>query len=190
MTERVSRLFEDYMARFVRGEHPDPSTYLADAGAEANELRELIDGFLRTVAPPDPTPEMVEVMAAWIRGESPLLDLRRRKGTKPAEVVDVLISELGIDESKRRRVARYYHRLEGGLLDLARVDGRVFAALAKALGVGVSDLAFPGRPAGVGGGGAYLRSSEAAEELLEVRLESLDRVEERDEVDELFEGAP
>ena len=188
MTERVSRLFEDYTARFARGEHPDPTAYLERAGAKANELRELIDGFLRTTPPPDPTPEMVGVMAAWIRGESPILELRRRKGTKPAEVVDVLISELGIDESKRRKVARYYHRLEGGLLDLARVDGRVFAALAKALGVGVSDLAFPGRPAGVGTG-AYLRSSEEAEDLLEVRLESLDGVEEHDEVDELFEGS-
>lgn len=187
MTERVSKLFDDYTASFGRGEHPDPVAYLDQAGADADELRELIDEFLVTAPAPKPTPEMVAVMAAWTRGESPLLELRRSKGATTAGVVDALVAELGIDQTKRRKVARYYHRLESGLLDLARVDGRVFSALAKALGVTMSALSFAGRPAELATG-AYLRSSDEAEEVLEVRLHSLDEAEERDEVDELFEG--
>ena len=187
MTDGVRELFDEYTTRFHGGEHPDPVAYLDRAGSGHDELRDLIDEFLREAPAPTPTPEMVAAMASWMQGESPVLELRKSRGAKTADVVDVLVAELGLDESRRQKVARYYQRLENGLLDLARVDARVFSALAKALGVRVSDLMFPRRPAATTAS-AYLRSSDEAEEVFEVLLASRSAVEERDEVDELFDG--
>lgn len=189
MIGEVRELFDEYTARFARGEHPDPVAFLDRAGDQRDDLRELIDGFLRTAPAPAPTPEMVEVVESWIRGESPLLELRRRKGATHNEVVDTLVADLEINVSKREKVARYYHRLESGLLDVARVDGRVFMALAKALGIRVTDLAFPSPVTADTFAAAYLRSSDEAEEVSEALRASRDRSVERDEVDELFEGA-
>lgn len=188
MSSGVTELFDEYTARFARGEHPDPVVFLDRAGQERDELREMIDGFLRTAPPPEPTPEMVEVFAAWMEGESPLLELRRSKGARRDDVIDALVAELGIDRSKRGKVAEYYHRMESGLLSLARVDGRVFAALAKALGVRLSDLAFPGPPAAPAAS-AYLRSTAAAAEVLQMSLGTGADESDGDEVDELF-GVP
>ena len=187
-TERVSKLFNEYTASFARGEHPDPTAYLADAGEGVNTLRELIDGFLQTASAPAADPGLVAMFDAWIEGRSPLLELRTRKGATRGDVVDALAAELGIDASKRTKLARYYHLLETGLLNVSRIDARVFTALAKALGARVSDLVFPGPPA-TAAAGAYLRSSDEAEEVLEVRLDSLDASAERDEVDDLFCGS-
>ncbi len=174
--------------RLRHGRHQDAGPYLERAGDGADELRELLDRFLRSAPAPPADAALVAMFGAWLQGEPPLLELRRGKGVKSAEVVDVLMQELAIAEPKRTKVARYYQRLESGLLDTARVDGRVFAALAKALGTRVSGLVLPRR--GPAAAGAYLRSSAEAEELLEVRVASLDVMEERDEVDELFDGEP
>ena len=40
-----------------------------------------------------------------------------------------VMGSLGLDPAKRKKVARYYHQLETGLLDPRRVSGRVFEAL-------------------------------------------------------------
>ena len=185
MTERVSKLFDDYTASFTRGEHPDPSAYLADAGEGANTLRELIDGFLKTAPAPAADPDLVAMFDAWIEGRSPLLELRTRKGATRDDVVDALAAELGIDASKRTKLARYYHLLETGLLNVSRIDPRVFAALAKALGTRLSDLAFPARPAAPTAG-AYLRTGRDDTQL-EIPT-SASPAAEPDEVDALFGG--
>ena len=182
-------MFDEYTDRFRSGEHPDPLVYLERAGEARDELRGMIDEFLRTAPPPEPAPEMVAVIAALREGTSPTLRLRVQRGVKIDQVVNVLMQELGLKTSRRKKVARYYQQLEQGLLDLTRVDGRVFGAIAKALGVAVSDLLFPARPAAAPAP-AYLRSSEEAEEVFEVLLESRTAMEERDEVDDLFDGEP
>lgn len=187
MSSGVRELFDEYAARFERGEHPDPVAFLDRAGDGRNELMEMIDELLRTAPAPKPTPEMVATMASWMEGGSPILALRLSRGARPSDVVDVLVTELGLDDSGRSKVARYYHRLEHGLLDLARVHASVFSALAKALRVPVADLVFPARTAALSSG-ALMRSSDEAEEIFEVLAESRSVLEERDEVDDLFDG--
>jgi len=114
--------------------------YLARAGEEADELAALLDAFLQAAPPPPPAEETVATMEAWAAGESPLLALRVRRGLRRAQVVEALVKLLGLDPAKERKVGRYYHRLETGLLDPARVDRRVFEALAEALTARVADL--------------------------------------------------
>ena len=128
-------LFDEYAARLARGETPDPGPYLERAGAEADELRGMLDRLL-AVSPARTAPsERVAAMAAWIAGEPPLLEQRRRRGRRREEVVGAILARCGLGEGVRARVASYYHRLESGLLDVARVDPRVIGAVAEALGV-------------------------------------------------------
>jgi hypothetical protein len=140
MPDRAWRLFDDYAVRWARGERPDAREYLDRAGAERAALVELIDEHLRWAPPPEPDPDLVAEIAAWRAGEPPLLELRRRRGRTRAAVVDALMAALGLDPSRRERVQDNYHLLETGRLRLGRVDGRVLAAVAGALGVSVRDL--------------------------------------------------
>jgi hypothetical protein len=91
---------------------------------------------------------------------------------------------LGLDVKKERKVAHYYHRLEGGLLEPGGVDQRVWDALAKTFKARVDDLvAWSPRPAEASP--AYLRASaEPAQMAAPPALDST-KVE-RDEIDDLF----
>jgi hypothetical protein len=137
----TDRLLDDYAARFARGERPDAGAYLARAGARADELRELIDVFLMAAPPAPAQEEALALMAAWAAGEPPLAALRRRRGRRRGEVVDAVMAALGIDPVLRARVSAHCRRLESGLLDLRRVDGRVLRAIADAIGATTEDLA-------------------------------------------------
>ena len=123
----VDRLFDELAAAYVRGERPDLPAYLARAGDDADELARLVDAFLRTVPPPEPSEDDVAVMRARLEGEPGLLALRKRRGRKVDEVVDDLAARLEVDD--RSRLKRYYQRLEGGTLDPGPVDQRVWDAL-------------------------------------------------------------
>ena len=185
MTDRARDLLDEYRARFERGEHPDPRTYLERAGDQADLLREEIDAFLRRAPAPEPSDAAVRMMRAWAEGRPPLLELRTERGVTRDAVVDSLVADLEIAPAKRPKVVDYYHRLESGLLDPSRVDRRVFAAIARALRARLADLAFaPPAPAA---GGPYLRTvapSQAAS-AVEGALPP-PAPGERDEVDELF----
>jgi hypothetical protein len=82
----------------------------------------------------------VELFEAWQAGESPLLRLRTARGVTRDAIVGALMRALGLDETKKDKVRRYYHELEAGLLDPARVDQRVWDVLAEKLGARVADL--------------------------------------------------
>jgi hypothetical protein len=140
MAEDVSRLFEDYASRYVRGERPDPREYLSRAGEGADELGDLIDRFVAGVPPPAPSEDRVAMINAWLAGEPPLLALRTSRGMRRKQVVEALMRILGLDPAKEEKVAGYYHRLETGLLDPARVDRSVFDALAETLKTRVAEL--------------------------------------------------
>ena len=95
------------------------------------------------------------MVAGWLQGNPPLLELRRRRGLKRDLVVDGLVRLLGLDPGKRERVARYYDELETGLLDASRVDsasagrGRLPPRRCVSRSAGCSSAA---RRAGVGRG--------------------------------------
>lgn len=138
-------LFDEYAARLARGEAPDPGPYLERAGTEAHELRGMLEALLEaTPARPAPA-ERIALMEAWLAGEPPLLELRRRRGRRREGVVAAIMARFGLDEGRRTKVASYYHRLESGLLDLGPVHPGVIGAIAEALGVEREGLVI-GRP--------------------------------------------
>jgi len=184
MGDPVIRLFDEYAARWARGERPDAREYVARAGEGEAELRELLDRFLTASLPAEPTEDEVAAMQAWAAGQPPLLELRVRRGLTRASVVAALVERLGLGEAATAKVAAYYHRLEMGLLDPRGVSARVFAVLAETLGARVDELAAwrtpPPAPA------LYLRASEP--DFSVVAPAAAGPEEPRDEVDELFAG--
>jgi hypothetical protein len=180
----LDHLLDEFAARFARGERPDPRDYLRRAGEEADELAELIDAFLVAAGPPAPDAETVALMEAWIAGEPPLLELRRRRGQRREAVVEAILGALGIDPAKRSKVAGHYHRLESGLLDTRRVDRRVLDAIAAAIGATVEELTVWAAPSrGTVAAEVYLRSAASpAAGVVAFRAD----VAEPDEVDVLF----
>ena len=181
MADEVFRLFDEYAARFARGERPDAREYLARAGEGADELAELIDGFLHAAPAPEADADARARVEAWLEGEPPLLALRTRRGVKREAVVDVLIERLGLNPEKRKKVERYYHQLETGLLDPARVSRRVFDVLTEMLHASLADIrGWRARPTDANV--VYMRSAEIA---AAPAISEADR-KEHDEIDSLF----
>ena len=186
MADDVFALFDDYAARFARGERPDARAYLARAGEGAEELAALIDRYLESAPAPAPDEDARAVAAGWVAGEPPLLALRTRRGLKRDEVVDALMSSLGLDSEKRDKVKRYYHRLEGGLLEPARVDRRVFEALAETLRASLADVTrWRARP--LDAAPAFRVDAERARMAAAPPVFAED-ADEQDEIDVLFLG--
>ena len=182
-------LFDDYAARFARGERPDARAYLARAGEGADELARLIEVYLERAPSPAPDEESVALTRAWVEGHPPLLALRTRRGVTRDKVVDALMSRLGLDPGKRDKVKRYYHQLENGLLEPRRVDRSVWEVLAETLKARASELAAQRvRPLRIDASMAYFRVSEAAAPAMAAPMASGPPPEE-DEIDRLFRGA-
>jgi hypothetical protein len=187
MSEDVMRLFDEYAASFARGERPDARAYLARAGEGASELAALIERYLERVPPPAPDADAVALAESWLAGQPPLLELRARRGLRRDEVVDALIARLGLDRAKRAKVKRYYHELEGGLLEPTRVDARVWDVLAGTLRARVDDLlAWRRRPVAAAFDAAYRVSNLEAVPTVEPPRVS---EQEPDDIDRLFRGA-
>jgi hypothetical protein len=145
----------------VRGERPDLAAYLARAGDDADELARLVDAFLRTVPPPEPSDDDVAVMRARLEGEPGLLALRKRQTRRVDEVVAELAARLEVDDHSRLK--RYYQRLEGGVLDPHRVDQRVWDVLRELYGTNVRNLIRPLVTREGGSAMAYYRRSASFE---------------------------
>jgi hypothetical protein len=64
----ADHLFDELAAAYVRGERPDLPAYVVRPGDDADELARLVDAFLRTVPPPEPSEDDVAVMRAPPRG--------------------------------------------------------------------------------------------------------------------------
>ena len=133
MTDRAAELFARYADAYAAGERPQAREYLAEAGADADELAALIDSFLARAPARRPDPESAELLDAFLADEPPLVALRSARGVRVYEVVTRLVSELGLGEDARAKVKRHYQRLEQGLLDASGVSERVWAVLAGVL---------------------------------------------------------
>ena len=184
MSERLERLLDEFAVRFRRGERPNLREYLGQAGDEAEELARLVNAFLAAAPPPPVSEEAVALSRRWVEGESPVLALRVERHLKRDEVVDALLSRLGLEPQRREKLRLRYHELETGQLEPARVDRRVWDALAQTLHATVDELASWARP---------LRTQDA--ELAYYRLAGTQPPPERiypeqseapDEVDRLF----
>jgi hypothetical protein len=161
LPEDVTQLFEEYAARYVRGERPEARLYVERAGAGGDELARLIDAYLQRAPVPAADDATRTMMAAWRAGEAPLVALRAQRGLKRDQVVDALMERLGLDRAKREKLKQRYHQLENGLLDPRRVDGSVWEALAETLRTRASDLV-GWRPRPLAAEGAFLRVDAAA----------------------------
>ena len=129
----VSRLFDEWAASWARGERPDPRTYLERAGMHDNELSRMMDAYLQLAPRPEPDAERTALVEAWMRGESPLVDLRARRGLKRDDVVASLLQDLGLAAAKRPFLSNRYHELEAGLLEPSRLSGRLVDSLVAVL---------------------------------------------------------
>ena len=174
----IDVLFDELAAASVRGARPDLPAYLARAGDEADELARLVDAFLRTVPPPEPSEDDVAVMRARLGGEPGLLALRKRRGRKVDDVVDELASRLDVDD--RPRLRRYYQRLEGGVLDPHKIDERVCQ--------GGSAMAYYRRTVSPDGDGAGPAPAAAPAAVPSLVTRGDPAPAERDALDRLFLG--
>lgn len=181
MRDATLTLFDEFAAAFAAGRDPDLRDFLARAGDEAAVLARLVDSFLAGSEPPPPAPERIELMRAWVRGEPPLLELRKSRRLKRREVVSRLTDLLGLAPERESKVAGYYHRLEGGLLEPRAVDARVWDALAQLFGTDVRALA-RWRPAPLDVKLAYLR----ADASIQASYVPAEPMLEEDEIDRLF----
>jgi hypothetical protein len=129
----VSRLFDTWAASFARGEQPDPRVYLDEAGDGAAELSQLMEAYLVAAPRAEPDAEAINLARAWLAGASPLADLRASRGIRRDEVVDAVMAEFALAQEKRPIVKSYYHRLESGLLDPARLSAPLLELLARRL---------------------------------------------------------
>jgi hypothetical protein len=184
VAEDVSRLFEEYAVRHARGERPDAQEYLSRAGERADDLRELLDRYLASSPPPAPSEDELGAMRAWLAGEPPLLELRRRHGVKRAQIVEALVERLGLDPTKRDKVAGYVHRAETGLLEPGGVDQRVWEVWSEVVRARVTEFVAL-RPRPIALDQAFLRADLARPAAA---MPSMDAPAEHDEIDDLFLG--
>ena len=103
MPDNVSKLFDEFAARYARGERPDAREYLAQAGDQRAALATMLDRFVTLRPPPDPDEDSVTVMGAWLEGQPTLLSLRVSRGLTREAVVDVLVKTLALKPRPVRR---------------------------------------------------------------------------------------
>lgn len=180
----MNHLFDEWASRYARGENPDPVAYLKQAGADADDLARMMETYLRAATRGEPTEEAVALTRAWVSGASPLVALRASRGIRRDDVVDAVIVEFKLRKELRAKVKRYYHELESGLLDPARLDRRLIDLLARTLGA-TREALLGWRPRSLEGG--FARASEGL--VMEGVVSAIaiePEPEPRDEVDELF----
>jgi hypothetical protein len=131
----ISQLFDEWAASYARGERPDPQKYLQRSGPHREQLSLLMEQYLQAAPRPAPTDEDVELVEAWIRGDSPLAELRSRRGISRAQIVGAIVERFSLRDDQRASVKEYYHQLESGLIDPARLSKRLLALLTELLGI-------------------------------------------------------
>jgi|SRR5215210_140441 len=143
----VAQLFDEWAAALGRGERPDALSFIRRAGAGADELATMMDRYLRARPRTEPDPETVELARAWLEGNAPLVQLRVRRGVTRDAVVDAVLEEFSLGPDRRAVVKRYYHELESGRLDPARLSRQLLDLLTRVLETpAASILAWRPRP--------------------------------------------
>jgi hypothetical protein len=141
---RVFELFDEFAAAWARGEHPSLDDYIQRAGYEGPKLARLVEEYVSRTPVPPPREDAVELLETFLEREPGLLVLRRRRGLRVDEVVDVLANRLRV--KNRAKLKARYQELEGGLLDPRRVQATVWDALRAVVGPAAAEAAAWGRP--------------------------------------------
>jgi hypothetical protein len=200
----VERILAEYKDAHGRGGDADPRPFLARvSGVEREQLAGLIDAYL-TRAPRRPfdaaayrdSPAVAAADAAQraLAGSAGLWPvllprLRNEARIRRADLVAELAARLGA-QSRRDKVALYYHEMEQGRLPAAGVSDTVLEALGRIVGYGKEALRRAGEMPAPGGpapeaGAVYTRTTRLPEPADEAR-QAAPEPEEWDEVDRLF----
>jgi hypothetical protein len=210
---RVDELLAQYIEEHTRDPAADPRPYVDQLRAtpERTQLAALIDAYLQRAprrewdesafADAPSSRAVASSLAQSIGGESGLWPsllprLRNRARIKRGDLVSELAARLGA-QSQREKVARYYNRMEQGLLPAEGVSDSVLAALGGILGQSADALRQAGRAIvppeqeapGVVAEIAFARLARAADEPAVAELAPSEH-EDWDEVDRLFTGGP
>lgn len=212
----IDRLIEEFAADWEAGRRADVGSFLerVDPGRR-QELAAALDRYLMSAPTRRWDPEAFEgslaqravervyesiegVSGAW---PEVLPRLRNRARIKRAALVERLAGALGFTDAPRvEKVARYYNRMEHGLLPASGVSGRVIEALAAILDTDPEALRNAGMRRGEGTGPAQPAFARTAYPNAEFIAEGADAGEPgaeavpaeaeaaRDEIDELFLG--
>ena len=205
----IERLRERFIAEFEAGASPDPREYLTQLeGADQRELEALLDAYLAraprrrfdpaafATSPARALVDDLEQSLAGRAGTWPVVlpRLRNAARLRRAELVQRLAERLGVS-GRERKVERYYHEMEQGLLAPAGVSDRVLDALAELLSTTRQRLREAAESPGFGetatGGAMFARKATPGDQELAAMASvppSAPEPEEHDEVDELFLG--
>jgi hypothetical protein len=185
----VELLFDEFAARYARGEHPDAREYLERAGEGRDELARLLDGFLAAAPVQPPSEETLALFASLLAQEPPLLAERVRRGWRRDQIVEWICERFGIGDEQREKVGDYWHRLETGLLPVSGISARLHEALIERFGEALQAASVWKQPS-IEARAAFRRASDTpmTSMVLHERMTSLTSrdVPEPDEVDKLF----
>ena len=187
MKGNVEHLLEEFVGRWTRDEPLAVDDLLVRAGPEADELAGLIDRFLERAPRREPTPDAL----AFVRSldDPPLLRARQALGLKLDDLAAALVEQLGVGETARLKVRRYYQELELGQLRPGGVAASVWEALSGVLGRDACRLAaLP--PAAPMAAPMYRKADFAADVGVDAAVAAPSAAPERDEIDRLFGVTP
>lgn len=190
MSERPSRLFDEFAARYARGEQPDALEYLERAGDQADELAGVLEVFLAAGGTPEPSEEATRLFSAWVESavgrqrSNPLAILRKRSRLSQKSIVSSLCERFSFEPSKRRKVTHYYAELEAGLLEPRRIDKRLIDLLSEIFKINAADLLTLHNPPALAET-RLMQSSPTRSKITSAEPGS----PEWDDVDQLFRGA-
>jgi hypothetical protein len=182
VAERARQLFAEFADAYARGERPDAQAFLERAGGDGDELAGLIERFLQGVPAPDAGPQDAALLALWLGTEPPLLVLRRERKLRREQLVEALRERLKLAPELRDKLNLRYHELETGQLEPAKVDRRVWDALADAMQASAAELVALARPLPVREAPVMYRVASARADSASIRQSRA----EPDEVDRLF----
>ena len=134
MTDRVDTLFDEYAARWARGEHPDAAEYLEQAGDDRDDLALLIDGYLSVAPAQEPDEETVRFFQLFEADEPPLFAARVARGLRREDVVQWILTSFSLPADKAEKVSAYWHELEIGLLSPSDVAPDLWRRVVELIG--------------------------------------------------------
>jgi hypothetical protein len=115
VTDTVDTLFDEYAARWARGERPEAADYLERAGSEREALATMIDRYLAVAPAGEPDEATVRFLAEISeRDEPPLLAARLARGLKVQAVVERVMKSFSLPADTAGKVSAYWHELEIG----------------------------------------------------------------------------
>ena len=136
MTAAVDKLFDEYAARWARGESPDVADYLDRAGAARQDLALMIDRYLSVAPAQEPEEALVRFAELLDAGEPPLLAVRVARGLRRQDVVRWVMESFSLSAEKEQKVSAYWHELESGQRSPAAVAPELWRRLVEYLGPG------------------------------------------------------